>query len=114
MRRGDVREVDLPNQGGKELRGPHPAIIVQNEKLFGPYHDFTIVVPLTSNLDRGSLPECHKIEKSSQNGLSSDSVALVPQVRCVDRAKIRGGRWGYISDADMQKIDASLRVVLAL
>jgi len=45
-RRGDVRIVDFPDIGGHVIRGPHPAIVIQTDRL---HRSSTVVVlPMTS------------------------------------------------------------------
>jgi len=60
---------------GTGRAGSRPAVV-----LAVSYGGMPIVVPLTTTPAAFSFPHTHGIEKSSQNGLSSNSAALVFQI----------------------------------
>lgn len=69
--------VSLTETVGNEQRGQRPALIIAVQ----PQTNISTVVPLTSNLDARRLPFSHMISRTENNGLESDSVALVFQIR---------------------------------
>jgi mRNA interferase MazF len=73
--RGDIWSVDLTDARGHEQGGLRPAIV-----LAVAHGSITIVVPLTTTQAAFSFPYSHGIEKSSQNGLSCNSAALIFQI----------------------------------
>ena len=66
------------------------------------------IVPFTSQLDALRFPYTVRVEPTSENGLTTSSVALVFQSTSVDRVRFRA-RLGALSPEDMAKIDAVLR-----
>ena len=77
---GDIWLVDLNDSiVGHEQRGKRPAIILA-------IHQETYlveVVPLTSKLEASRFPFSYRIRRSFSNGLSSDSVAMIFQLRSI-------------------------------
>ncbi|MDN7025789.1 type II toxin-antitoxin system PemK/MazF family toxin [Methanoculleus sp. FWC-SCC1] len=106
--RGDIWFVDLTDARGHEQSGLRPAVV-----LAVAYGGMTIVVPLTTTAAAFSFPHTHGIEKSSQNGLTSHSAALVFQIVALseDRFVRKTGR---CSVEDMEAISVLLKDLLAL
>jgi mRNA interferase MazF len=73
----------------------------------------TVVVPLTTTPAAFGFPHTHGIERSSENGLSSNSAALVFQV-----VALSGDRFvkklGRCSVDDMEAINVLLKDLLLL
>lgn len=113
MNRGDVVRVRLPpppQGGGHEQAGNRPAVVVQcDDNSPGT----AIVVPLTSRQQHLRFPGAVQIKQTDENGLSTDSVALVHQVRAIDRKRI-GEQLGHLSQEDLSRIKDSLRKLLDL
>ncbi len=106
--RGDIWFVDLTDARGHEQSGLRPAVV-----LAVAYGGMTIVVPLTTTTAAFSFPHTHGIEKSSQNGLTSNSAALVFQIVALseDRFVRKTGR---CSVEDMEAISVLLKDLLSL
>ncbi|WP_225931219.1 type II toxin-antitoxin system PemK/MazF family toxin [Leptolyngbya sp. 7M] len=68
-----------------EEKGYRPAIAVQTDVAVSP---MLIVVPVTSALGALRFPFTVQIEPSEQNGLTLPSVAMVFQMRAIDRKRI--------------------------
>jgi mRNA interferase MazF len=65
------------------------------------------MVPLTSQLAALRFPATVRIDPSPENGLTMPSVAMVFQIRALDRTRfIR--RLGAVSDSDLAAILAAL------
>jgi len=82
--RGDIWFVDLTDARGHEQSGLRPAVV-----LAVSYGGMTIVVPLTTTPTAFSFPHTYGIEKSSQNGLSSQQCGAGLPDRCPLRGSFR-------------------------
>jgi mRNA interferase MazF len=84
MKKGEVWKVSLPPAAGHTQTGERPAIIVQNDRTIATLPT-VLIVPLTgtpgSSRFDGTLP----IQPNAQNGLTIPSVALVFQMRALDK-----------------------------
>jgi mRNA interferase MazF len=85
MARGDILLVSLPDSDKREEKGNRPAIAVQTDVANSP---MLMVVPVTSSLGALRFSFTVKIEPSEQNGLTLPSVAMVFQMRAIDRKRI--------------------------
>ena len=108
IRKGDVCLINLSGAFGHEQSGIRPAVILALTKT-----NIAIVIPLTTNL--GALRFAHTltIEATKQNGLTTDSVALLFHVRAVDSRRIEQ-RCGHVEAAVQRDIDDGLRELLGL
>jgi mRNA interferase MazF len=85
MARGDIILVSLPNSERREEKGNRPAIAVQTDIANSP---MLMIVPVTSSLGALRFSFTVKIEPSEQNGLTLPSVAMIFQMRAIDRLRI--------------------------
>ncbi len=84
MRKGEVWKVRLPPAAGHTQAGERPAIIVQNDQHTAALPT-VVVVPLTGTLAASRFAGTHVVQPDAQNGLTIPSVALVFQVRALDK-----------------------------
>jgi mRNA interferase MazF len=84
MKRGEVWRVRIPPAPGHGQTGDRPAIILQ-ELAFNNSLPTTLIVPLTSKLAASRFQGTLVIQPDQKNGLSAPSVALVFQMRALDR-----------------------------
>lgn len=84
MKKGEIWLVELPYSGGQEQEGLRPAIIIANTEI-----GITTITPLTSNLQALRFQHTCTVEKSKVNGLSSDSIALIFQLRAIDSKRLK-------------------------
>jgi mRNA interferase MazF len=104
IRRGDMFYADLNPVIGSEQGDIRPVLVVQNN--VGNQHSpTTVVVPITRSLNKTTLPTHVAIPKSS--GLEDDSLALVEQIRTVDRSRL-AGYMGHIGGKIQAEIDTAL------
>src|SRR5690348_15730171 len=97
--------VDFGSPTGPEQSGERPAIVMQHDDLT-PAFVTVIVVPLTTNLKRLSLPTTRLIP-GGEGGLDRDSVALCHQIQV--RGKVRLlFRLGELSDERLVEIQECL------
>ena len=106
IKRGEIYYTDLDPTQGSEQDGYRPCLIVQNDR--GNTHSPTTqIVPLTTQSKKSNLPTHVLISKSC--GLDTSSIALVEQLRTVD--KIRLGEYvGCIGAAEQAAIDKALLI----
>jgi mRNA interferase MazF len=104
MARGDVLLVELPNSDKREERGNRPAIAVQTEVAASP---MLMVVPITSSLGALRFSFTVKIEPSSQNGLTLPSVAMIFQLRAIDRNRLIR-KVGELEPEYLAQVDAEI------
>ena len=86
LRRGEVWLANLDPTQGAEQAGIRPVIIFQND-IVSKFSTTTIIIPLTTNKRRASLPICVMINRGD-GGLRQDSVALCFQLRVLDKTRL--------------------------
>ena len=108
MKKGDIWIVELPLTGGHEQAGMRPAIVLADTP-----SSVAIVVPCTSNLKALQLPHTFSIDPSEKNGLENTSVALVLQIRALDKRRLQK-RIGTLEPSLMEEINKTLRELLVI
>ncbi len=103
--------VDFGPAMGPEQAGTRPAVILQDDAL-GQVFATTIVIPLTTNLRRLSLPTTLLLN-AGEGGLPRDSVALCYQVQVRGKARLTQ-RLGELSPERLSDIEAELLKALGL
>jgi len=106
--RGDIWFVDLTDARGHEQSGLRPAVV-----LAVAYGGMTVVVPLTTTPAAFGFPHTYGIERSSENGLSSNSAALVFQVVALSEDRFVK-KIGRCSTEDMEAVGVLLKDLLLL
>ena len=108
MRKGEIRIVDIPELSGHEQIGTRPAIILSDTQSM-----VAIVIPCTSNLQALRFPYTLLIKPSKENGLNVSSVALVIQIRAIDKKRLNK-KIGFIGKSELQEINKMLKQLLIL
>jgi mRNA interferase MazF len=85
MARGDILLVALPESDKREEKGTRPAIAVQADDEQSP---MLMVIPVTSSLGALRFAFMVEVQPSELNGLNLPSVAMVFQLRAIDRRRI--------------------------
>ncbi len=88
MERGEIWLADLNPTRGSEQGGTRPVIIIFKNEIISQFSSTNIIVPLTSNLCRASLPSCLLIS-AGEGGLKLDSVASCHQLRVIDKTRLQ-------------------------
>ena len=110
IRRGDIYYADLNPVVGSEQGDTRPVLVVQNNT--GNRHSPTIVVaPITCNMNKKPMPTHVTIPHIS--GLAKDSLALVEQIRTIDRSRLCE-YIGRIGDGIQSKVDEALAVCVGI
>jgi len=110
LNRGDIYFANLGSVIGSEQRNHRPVLIIQNE--FGnEYSPTVIIIPLTGKPRNNALPTHVKIPRSA--GLDKDSIALVEQLRTIDRIRLIK-YIGQINENTQNKINNALSICTGL
>ncbi len=108
MARGDILLVALPNSDKREEKGNRPAIAVQTD---GPNSPMLMIVPITSALAARRFAFTIALEPSPMNGLTLPSIAMVFQMRAIDRKRIIR-TIGRLEPKYLSQLDAEIRNML--
>jgi mRNA-degrading endonuclease toxin of MazEF toxin-antitoxin module len=110
MEEYSIHNVDFGVGEGHEQSYPRPAIVFKIINELG----MCIVIPLTSNMNHLSLPYTVQINKTGYTNLREDSVALVFQIRAIDKARMTGSRIGKAEEYQVNKIKNVMKEMLAI
>jgi len=99
---GDIHWVDLPTANGREQRGRRPAVVLQADDYGGDLPG-VLVVPLTTARAAIRFAGTTLIRPTAENGLRQTSVALMFQLRAIDRRRIQE-RIGTVSEEVLNSI----------
>ena len=106
MKKGDIYLIDLAFIFGHEQCGFRPAILM-SQTVAG----MIIVVPLTTNLEALRFPYTLSILENSTNNLSQNSIALVFQLKSIDKKRVNK-KIGRLGNQDMTKLEKTLKDLL--
>jgi mRNA interferase MazF len=108
--RGDLYYADLNPVVGSEQGGIRPVVIIQNDT--GNKHSPTVIVAaITSKAMKATLPTHAML--SVESGLDRDSVALLEQIRTIDKRRLKD-YVGALGGDDMSAVDKALAVSVGL
>lgn len=111
-RRGDIHFVDFGDSGGNVIRGPHPALVIQTDRL--ARSSTVIVAPMTSSARAATLEPPFLVAVSArESGLPRDGWVKCDQPATLPTALL-GPRVGRLSPAAVERLDAALRFVFGL
>lgn len=109
---GDIYTVEIPSTDGHEQAGSRPAIVVQTPQ-FENQLPTVLIVPLTSQLAAQAFPGTLLIHPDSENGLTMISVALVFQLRAIDKRRLKR-MIGRLSTAHLAELHQQIKALLQL
>lgn len=109
---GDIYTVEIPSSDGHEQAGTRPAIIVQAPQ-FENQLPTVLIVPLTTQLAAQAFPGTFLIHPDSENSLTMTSVALVFQLRAIDKRRL-GRRMGRLSAPHLAQLHQYIKALLQL
>ena len=110
IHKGDIVFADLGETIGSEQSGIRPVIVIQND-VGNKFSPTVIVAPLTSKIKKQTMPT--HVEIGERFGLTDYSIALLEQVRTIDRKRILD-YVGTIDSKTMKQVHTALRVSLDL
>ena len=109
MNKGEIWVIDFPSRTGREQSGTRPSIVIADTGT-----NLSLVIPLTSNLQSLiKLPYTLKINKSKDNKLDKDSVALILQLQTLDKKRFIS-KIGILEEVYLKEIDKEVRRLLQL
>ena len=86
VKRGSLVIVELPPTQTHEQAGRRPCVVVSSEtSVANARYDMLVVVPLTSTNLAGKL---YPLIRKGDASLKNDSVALVDQIRSIDKKRV--------------------------
>jgi len=103
--------VDFDPTRGAEIRKTHPAVLIP-ERHRQPVESIAIVAAITSHVDESRYPTEVLIARG-EGGLQVNSVALLNQLRSIDKARLIRGL-GAVTSATLERIDRALVLRLGL
>lgn len=108
-RRGDIYYVRFVPAGPRELSGPRPALVIQNDVANRVSH-LTIVAAITTNPRIAELPVGVQVSPE-ESGLPRRSAIHLGQLHTVDHTRLER-RVGRLSSPKMREVEDALRVSL--
>ncbi len=106
IKRGDVYYADLSPIVGSEQGGVRPVLIVQND-MGNKYSPTVIVSAITSKTNKTQLPTHIPLQQNS--GLSRESVALLEQIRTIDKQRLKE-KIGHIDEDTMGLVNDAITI----
>lgn len=110
IKRGEVYYADLSPVVGSEQGGVRPVLILQNN-VGNKYSPTVIVAAITSKIDKSRVPTHVAIGKDK--GLTDDSVALLEQIRTIDKQRITD-KITHLNDDIMKEVDKALKISIGV
>lgn len=108
MKKGEIWLIEIPLGEGREQIGLRPGIILADVT-----KDIMIVVPLTSHKQALRFPYSFEIKKSEITNLDFDSIALVFQIRAIDKKRLFE-RLGSLENKDLINLDNTIKNLFKL
>ena len=104
VKRGDVYYADLSPIVGSGQGGVRPVLVLQND-VGNKYSPTVIVSAITSKVNKIKLPTHIPLETAT--GLSRDSIALLEQIRTIDKTRLKE-KVGHVDDETMRQINDAI------
>ncbi len=111
-RRGDVHFIAFPDVGGNVLRDPHPAVVVQTDRM--RRSSTVVVAPMTSTARSAAEAPPYLVAVGRRDsGLDRDGYVKCDQPTTLP-ISVLGPRAGRLAPSAIERLDAALRFVLEL
>lgn len=110
-RRGEIYFLDFSPSKGREMKGHHPAIVIQND-VGNKVSNLTIVAAITSNLKVADLPVGVLITPE-ESGLPHKSVIHLGQIYTIDKERLQN-LVGTLSERKMLEVNRAIEISLGL
>ncbi len=110
-RRGEIYFLDFSPSKGREMKGPHPALVIQND-IGNKVSGLTIVAAITSNLKVAELPVGVLIVPE-ESGLQRSSAVHLGQLYTIDKERLQN-LVGTLPKRKMAEVNKALEASLGL
>ena len=110
-KRGEIYFLDFSPSKGRGMKGPHPALVIQND-IANKAGSLTIVSAITSNLRVADLPVGILITPE-ESGLARKSVVHLGQIYTIDKERLEHFV-GVLPIQKMSEIDKAINISLGL
>jgi len=110
-RRGEIYLVNFDPTIGSEIRKTRPALVLQND-IANRHSPVTIVAAITSQFDELLFPT-EVLIKAPEGGLTTDSVALLNQIRSIDKQRLVR-RLGAVKPETMVSVERAVQISLGM
>lgn len=111
-KRGELYWLEFEAARGSEQAGRRPGLVVSND-IGNRFSAIVIVAPVTSRLPPRRYPVHVRVQPTSRNGLSRESVVMCEQLITVSKERLER-RIGELGQGQMEEVDGALRTSLAL
>ncbi len=111
-RRGEIYLTALDPTVGREIQKTRPTLIIQNDTT-NRLSALTIVAPIISTVRFPLNPAHALVAADTHTGLSVTSVALLDQIRAVDRTRLIK-KLGSVDDETMERVEEAIKISLGL
>lgn len=110
-KRGEIYLVNFDPAVGSEIKKTRPALILQNN-IANRYSSVTIVAAITSFSDKDDKTYPTEVFIADyEGGLNNDSVALLNQIRTIDKQRLVK-KIGILKDKTMAQVDKAVQISL--
>jgi mRNA interferase MazF len=109
---GDIYLVEIPASvtEGREQQGLRPAIIAQTSDNIDKIPT-VLIIPFTTQIKASNFPFTFTVSPDSFNNLSSVSVALIFQLRAIDKKRLRN-KIGKLNSKDTEVLKQTIKTLL--
>lgn len=108
-RKGDIVHIDFNPSVGKEMKDPHPALVI-SEEAFNKHFDMATVCPITS----GSGQQAMSVLISEREGLKIKGNILAYQFKTLDTLERDIKFIERCPDHIFKEVERNIRMALAL
>ncbi len=108
MKKGEIWQVVIPATNGHEQSGIRPVVVLSEVEV-----NIVSIVPITSNLQALRYPRTITLSPTDKNGLTKNSVALVFQLRAIDKKRLKK-KIGELETGLLDKVDNMIKDMLNL
>ncbi|MBI5182206.1 MAG: type II toxin-antitoxin system PemK/MazF family toxin [Nitrospirae bacterium] len=110
-KRGEIYFLDFSPSKGREITGPHPALVIQND-VGNRVSGLTIVAAITSNLKVAELP-IGVLITPEESGLRHKSVIHLGQIYTIDKERLQN-LIGTLTKGKMSEVNKAAEISLGL
>jgi mRNA interferase MazF len=111
IKRGEIYIVNFDPVIGSEISKSRPALVLQND-IANHYSPVTIVAAISSHYGNRVYPT-EVLINPPEGGLSETSVALLNQIRTIDKRRIVK-KLGGLNSETMEKVDRAISISLGI